>query len=90
MITNRKLMTKLEAIEKKLELIDELISNGEVWKQVAQSYREHCTELQQALLARDLPELATYGGRPSVPKEPVPYDPRSDSHNAGAVMIDET
>jgi len=89
-ITNRKLMTKLEAIEAKLELIDELLASNATWKQIAQDYREDCQELRKALLARDLPELSTYGGKPSIPKAPVPYDPRSDSHNAGAVMIDET
>ena len=43
-------------------------------------------QLWEKLMARDLPELATYGQQPELPDLDVKYDPFLDEDNAGEIL----
>ena len=43
-------------------------------------------KLWEKLMARDLPELATYGQQPELPDLDAKYDPFLDEDNAGEIL----
>lgn len=47
---------------------------------------EMIEKLWEKLLAKDLPELSTYGRQPEIPGLDISYDPFSDEDNAGEIL----
>ena len=91
MITKKKLMEKLEGIEKRLDALSHQVLREVGYKQLAETLQEQNRELFKQVLARDLPELQTYTNWTQLATQKS-YDPLSDVANAGSIVeiSDET